>query len=397
VFTLSGTALNIISKGLDKSLLTTKQNLFLVILWIFVVVSYFWGSDASISNDFGLSAERLLSLTNNMFIFYFCGCLVIKNIKQIRYLAGVFVISTIYLIYWGNFQYFTGNWSSFNWGRLFGPVSITGGSIYGDENAFAMLFVTGLPFIYYLGFELKRNWLRYLLWAFIPFGFHAIFLTGSRGGLLGLCTVILLVFLKSNRKLLALPAVLLCLFFYQWQAGATMKERGATISDTEESSVNARLTAWKGGGRMIESHPLTGVGLGSFATVLPRFIESKPRVAHNTLIQFAAESGIGAGIAYLLAVVWFFVCSQRISRRCHAIEDNDTRNILKVINDASCVSFTGLTVCSLFLSLNVYEVFLYLILINNSLYVYSYRDTKLTERPFGKEDFPCRKPTVDGG
>ncbi len=56
------------------------------------------------------------------------------------------------------------------------------------------------------------------------------------------------------------------------------------------------LTAWEGGLRMVMSHPLTGVGLSSFITALPDYIESRHMVAHNTLVQFAAESGVGAGL-----------------------------------------------------------------------------------------------------
>lgn len=253
-------------------------------------------------------------------------------------------------------------------GRLMGPRSIDGGSIYRDENAFALLFVTGVPFIFCLGLEAKRRWVKILLWGVIPLSAHAIFLTGSRGGLLGLGIIATYAMFASKKKLTAALLIMMFVSFYQWQAGDVMKSRSDTITNYEgEGSAEGRIAAWKGGLNMIAEHPVSGVGLGSFITALPRFYDTSPRVAHNTFIQFTAESGLGAGVAYLMLIIGFFRNSRNISVWCsqHPLRV-ETLQIGR-FNYASTASFCGLIVCSMFLSLNTYEIIFFLLIVNNAL------------------------------
>lgn len=368
ICSLAGVAFQLLKKNYDYGFLLNRQSFWLAVLWLCVVFSYFGGPYVDSFNSSGLRPEQLLALTNTIYLFYFCAAIEINELRKLRYLAIVFAASTLYLAYWANNQYFTQNWFQFNMGRLMGPRSVDGGSIYGDENNFAMLFVTGIPFIFYMGWELQKKWQRYLLWALIPMGWHAVFLTGSRGGLLGLGVTVLLTVFLAGRKFLALPLIVLFIVFFQWQAGDVMKQRSDMIVDYNgESSAETRIIAWKGGLRMMAAHPFVGVGLGSFVTALPRFIESKPKVAHNTLIQFAAESGLGAGVAYLAIIIGFFLNSRKIRAWCRESEDTQDKTLIERYNNASTVSFAGLIVCSLFLSLNTYEIFFVLLIFNNAL------------------------------
>lgn len=380
--TLVGVGFQILHKHYNYRFLLNKQNFWLVFLWFWLVTSYFLGPYVDLFDSSGLRPDQLLSLTNTIFLFYFCAALEMNKLYKLRYLMIIFAISTIYLIYWANDQYFSKNWSQFILGRLMGPSSINGGSIYSDQNSFAMLFVTGIPFIFYLGLEFRRKWQRYLLWATIPLGWHAIFLTGSRGGLVGLGVVLFLMAFLANRKLLALLSLVLFLIFYQWQAGDVMKQRGETITNYGgESSAESRIVAWEGGLRMIVAHPLFGVGLGSFVSALPSFSNSEPKVAHNTFIQFTAESGIGAGLAYLVVVGLFILNARRIRVWC--IEHGNCHEVLQVkrLNDASTVSFAGLFVCSIFLSLNTYEIFFFLLIFNNALFQICLKSTEQGNNP----------------
>jgi probable O-glycosylation ligase (exosortase A-associated) len=390
ISTLLGVALSIVLKRCDFRFLKTRLNAYLLLLWFFVVTSYYLGPYVSKYNPkLGLSPIYLLTNINNIFLFYFCSTLIMDNISKLKRLVYVIVASTVYLIYWANYQYFTANWAQFSFGRLKGPESVDGGSIYRDENAFAMLFVTGIPFIYYLGQSCKSKWPRALCWAIIVFGWHAVFLTGSRGGFLGLAVSIFIIFWNSNRKRLAFVMVIIFYSFFVFQGGSTMKERTGTIDNYEsDSSSQMRIIAWKGGLGMISSHPITGVGLGSFITALPSYIDTSPRVAHNTLIQFAAESGVGAGFCYIMAIFLFLKNSFFISATRKRLPVDHELDSLGAINDATTVSFVGLIICSLFLSLNNYEIFYFLLLINNSLSVIA--AGKLESAVLHT---PCRVPT----
>lgn len=361
------------SNTYDLGFIWNKKNVIIGIMWIHLILSYFLGPYADgFSYSFsGLSPEQLFSITNTIFVIYFFSSLEINSLFKLKYLFLMFSACVIYLIYWANLQYFTQNWYQFNWGRLMGPISLTGGSIYKDENTFAMLFVTGLPFVYYLSLEFKSRAFRYILWSVIPFGFHAVFLTGSRGGLLGLCVSLVCIVLLSSRRALLVPLILLFMVFFQWQGGAVMLQRSTQIVNIEgERSAGDRLTAWQGGIRMIVDNPVSGVGLGSFVTALPDYIESRHMVAHNTFIQFSAESGIGCGLAYVLIIALFVKHSLFVRDMCKSETFcSSLKNKILNYNNAVFVSFVGLITCSLFLSLNTYEVFYFLVLMNNSLFV----------------------------
>jgi len=198
--TLSGVGFSIMKQNYDYSFLLNKHNFWLGLLWLCIAVSYFFGPFVPLFSHSGLDPSQLFSITNTIFLFYFCATLEMNEIRKLRYLIIVFLISTIYLTYWANDQYVSGNWAQFNFGRLMGPSGLGGGSIYRDENAFAMLFVTGFPFLWYISWELKKDWIRWVLWAILPLTWHAVFLTGSRGGLIGLAAVFLCILFLSKKK-----------------------------------------------------------------------------------------------------------------------------------------------------------------------------------------------------
>jgi len=373
--TLLSIFLKIIQRKCDFGFLFTKMNLFVFGLWVCLLISYLLGPYVDNPQYKIFPPQKVFVASIKIFLFYLFSTLAIDSYKKLRFFPFVFVFSVIYLTYWANLQYINQNWSQFNFGRLQGPRSIWGSSIYYDENTFAMVFVTGLPFLVALPFLFKEYFnsliKKLLAWIPVPFAVHAIFLTGSRGGLLGLLVVSLIPIIFSKRKILILLIIPLLYFFYYWQAGDVMKQRFQTVSEYhEESSAQQRLKAWKGAWRMIKKYPFTGVGLSSFITALPDFYPTSPRVAHNTLIEFTAESGIFAGMFYLLIIFSFFKNAFYVRR---VLFSRDDFYFLYVLNSATFVSFCGLVVCSMFLSLNYYEIFFYLLLINNNLAVLAKR------------------------
>ncbi len=335
--------------------LKTRQSLFLFILWICFLISSFAGPYVNVDSPYRwFTVHFVRTLINNIFLLYFAAVLLIDTQKKLWYVAGILIISTIYLTYWINDQYlFQGAI-----GRIGGPSDLYGNNIYGDENTFAMLFVVGLPFLYYFGLFYKRMIIRYGLWLVIPLGWHAIFLTGSRGGLVGLALTTMMIVLRSPRKIVGVCFILALVVAYQWEAGSVLKSRADIISDYEEDqSVESRITSWKAAIGMISDHYLCGVGITSFGVAYPDYSTEKPHEAHNTFFQIAAEAGLIAGIMYLLVVFTTVVDLWKISnefRRKNAIYPG---NFLYCFNEALLTSFIGLVVCSLFLSLQVYEIF----------------------------------------
>lgn len=353
---------------LNFKTLKNKRILYFAILWFCFIISYFFGSYVDAPSSLRLlSPANTLLLINKIFILFMIACVCIDDEKKLKYLTLVLVVSVVYLIYWANAQYlFHGKY-----GRIGGPTGLHGGSIYTDENTFAMLFVTGLPFLYYLGFYFKNKIVRYGIWLVIPFGWHAIFLTGSRGGLVGLLVTLLVIALRSPKKIIGILILPAFLIAYVWQAGDVMKSRTHTIIEyEEESSAASRIDAWDAALKMIISHPVTGVGLSSFLPAFPDYSDKQPRIAHNTFLQISAESGVIAGLMYLFIILLSFIKIWKRSKNLKMSDSEHKNTFLFLLNEAIIASLSGLVICSLFLSLHVYEIFFFLcILINSTLII----------------------------
>jgi putative inorganic carbon (hco3(-)) transporter len=235
---------------------------------------------------------------------------------------------------------------------------VYGTGSYGDENNFAMLFVVVQPLLWYLGQAVKLKWLRWSLWLVVPFTWHAVFLTASRGGLIGLAVTLVLMTLRSKHRalgILLLPAFLVA---YQWQAGELMKERAETIQEyATETSAATRIEAWHAALGMIAAHPVTGVGLASFGVAFPDFSDKKPREAHNTFFQIAAESGLVAGLMYLLLVLGSVIALWRNGNRLKKDSAGAPYERLYYVNEAVLCAMCGFVSCALFLSLQMSEIF----------------------------------------
>jgi len=379
--TLIGVIFNIQKGTVKVQILKTKVNLLILTLFLLISVSHFFGPyvDGGPGPQWyepGVIYDRLWKA----YFFYFLAVLSIDDFKKVKWLSFVMVISVIYLIYWANMQYLEGRW----YGRLSGP-RYHGASLYGDENVFAMLFVVGLPFLFFLGSFFKKTIYKYFTWLIIPFGWHAIFLTGSRGGLLGLAVTIVFIILRSSRKLVGLGLLISLLVCYQWQAGDVMKERAAGLENVEEvDTAETRFQAWEAAFNMMRAYPLTGVGLSAMGPAFPDFSTEKPRVAHSSYFQTGAESGIPALIIYVYLIIWCLYRMVLISIRAKGVLGSDCDDIyVYLLLNSLIVSFAGFSFCGLFLSLNNNEIFLYfLILINFLIY---YFENKLELLPSVKE------------
>lgn len=371
IATICGVIFKIFNNKVDYSFLTTPMNFWMLVLWLTLNISYFFGPYVPVFDFPSLSPSKIHSITNNIFLFYFLSVLSVNRLIYSIYLSISFFVITVFMTYWANMQYFNQNWDQFNYGRLLGPRSVDGSSMYYDENALALLFVTGIPFIFYIALNIKNKLIKLLILSVIPFSAHAIFLTGSRGALLSLAVILIFISIKMKYKIFKILLPIMFIVFYQWQGGDIMHERSKTIVDHGgEGSAEGRIEAWKGGFEMVKSFPITGVGLGTFVTALPDFYPTNPRVAHNTLVQYSGESGALAGLSYVLIIFIFFKNSYRTSLLNNKILDQEIRFKLDSINNANTASFLGLTICSMFLSLALYEIFFFLLLINNNLTIF---------------------------
>jgi len=346
--TILGTFFALMSGQVRFDRLKSRTCFLFGIWWLFVNVSYLFGPYVHVDEFRIFDAHDALDTMNKSFIFLFIGVICIDRDEKLRYLILVAVVTCVYLSYWATDQYLSGR----GYGRLRGPG-------FTDENGFAVIFVITLPYVWFFGVYLKRRLLKIALWLTIPFGWHAIFLTGSRGALLAVGVTLVVASLCSKQSRLVLLAIPLFAVAYSWQGGSMLKLRASTILTYEtDASATSRLAAWGAAIGMIKSHPITGVGLASFTPAFSDFSSEQPRSAHNTLFQIGAESGVFAALAWM-GIIGFSVLvlfRAKIPDR----ELTDDERFLVLMGNATLVSLAGFGACATFLSLQRYESFFYL-------------------------------------
>ena len=148
---------------------------------------------------------------------------------------------------------------------------------------------------------------------FLIFGMSCACLvyTWSRGAWLGIMLATLIFFLVYTKKTMALClAALFLIPFLPLVLPETIMTRFTSIGDLADSSTSYRVSIWVASMKIIESFPLTGIGIGqgAFSRVYPIYslsgIESAPH-SHNLFLQTAIEVGI-PGLIVLLTVFFLF-------------------------------------------------------------------------------------------
>jgi O-antigen ligase len=209
----------------------------------------------------------------------------------------------------------------------------------------------------------------------------AIFLSLSRGGLvaLGAAAIAAVVFAGRwrGRALVAAGLVALTAVGYFSQV-ASLPARERVL---EVGGGTGRTDLWTVGWRMIEDRPVLGVGAGNFDVASihyllrpgsiesDEFIITAPKVAHNTLLEVFAESGVVGGglfVAIVLASLYWMWRAAVIFERAGARD-------MEIIARSLLVATIGYLVAGLFISANYSKLLWLLLSLGPALYAVSRR------------------------
>ncbi|MBI5831844.1 MAG: O-antigen ligase family protein [Armatimonadetes bacterium] len=182
--------------------------------------------------------------------------------------------------------------------------------------------------------------------------------TRSRGGLLALLAVL---FLTGYRRIRSprwrVVYVVLALALALGTVHRVFAARGYGLTSMgRDISVQGRLTAWKGGLRMMADHPLRGVGLYQFPTAFlayrPKDFEFVTLTAHNSLILVAGELAWPGLLTFLPLLGTLLVAAARARRQAPERDEPELRQSVEL-----CLA--GWMVAAMFLSQS-YHVWLYI-------------------------------------
>ena len=214
-----------------------------------------------------------------------------------------------------------------------------------DPNDLAFVLVAILPFLGLAWREGRTVRNALLLGLPATFLVYGIYLTRSRGGMLGVLAVCFagLVGRLSRTKALLATTVIAAIFLAANFTG------GRTVSTSEESAAG-RLDAWSAGLEMFRSSPILGVGFQNFT-------EHNELTAHNSFVLCFAELG-AVGYFFWLALLLVAILQLDQVRQC--TDDGLDGDLLRRQARVLIASFAGMLAAAFFLSRS-YNAVLYLL------------------------------------
>jgi O-antigen ligase len=234
---------------------------------------------------------------------------------------------------------------------------LVGGSLMGDENDFALALNTFLPLAFFYFLDERRPILKTAALVALTVSVLGVISSMSRGGWVGLIAVLIFCYVKSRRiALSSLVAIILGVTVFLF-APSKYWDEIQTISDTSESTADARLQYWKAAVRMFVDHPVNGVGALNGGIRMPEYVTgtgSVPtewgRTFHGTLPQVLAETGALGFILYFLMV---FMAIGYLCRIASHSSSNQNR-IYRTISNGLIGGYVGYLATATFLSTLIY-------------------------------------------
>ena len=231
-----------------------------------------------------------------------------------------------------------------------------------DPNDLAYLLVSLVPFTILFISETGNITTKILAIVTAGISLFVIFLTGSRGGLIG---VIVLLFLSLFTKLSPVNKsikiiVFICvILFILTNKHMIFTERNATIlslgNDYNVTSEEGRINLWEKGLALALERPLTGIGAQCFPIAIAldrkqRNVQEKWQVVHNSYVQIVSELGIIAFIIFILMLKESFQIFQKA--RISGVDLADTSDIKRLagITGIIMISFICHLVVAFFLT-----------------------------------------------
>lgn len=265
--------------------------------------------------------------------------------KKVKALMALMVLLTLTLSIQGIYQFHTG--VGFG-GETLIEGRIRGTGMFNDPNDLALAMVAAIPFS--LSIISSRHWpgmARFLALASVPFIFYAIYLTGSRGGIIGLGVALILFFgLRVGWAKGAMVAALVAVLFITW-ASPWVRQ-----IDLTEASARGRIEAWSEGLQMVKSSPLFGVGWRNSP-------EYHGLTAHNSFLLAGSDTGL-VGLFLWVALIWVSFKTLYLCTKPSPLEGKKAIFIRSSARDTGA-SLGGFLTSAAFLS-QTYSYLLYILL-----------------------------------
>jgi O-antigen ligase len=287
---------------------------------------------------------KLASLTIALVYMLAFGSMVIsrRDLERLLYILGLgaVVFGTLSWAVFSNKIHLSGATQA---GRAQGEV--------GDPSAFASYELLVLPLVLVLVARAERRWLRVGLSCAVLIIIGSILVSLSRGGLIALAVLLVLLvvlparFLFRSRRSKAMALILVSLgtAAVSVRYSQQLTRRIETIFGKGPAGAqrgSGRLNLWLGARTTIDAHPLVGIGYGSFPYVSNDAMLRTPGVdlrgyhlrnpgqpAHNSYLEAWAELGIFGLVLYVGLLTSTVLFLRRTAIKAAAMGDDFVRRV----------------------------------------------------------------------
>ena len=276
-----------------------------VIVGVGAAAFWLWGASSALwATDTGAVSTYISRLGQGVLLFFIVYS-ALREPRHLRWFAwtfgvGAFLAGSLGLAY-GTSQ----------GGDRLASVAI------GDPNYLAAALIPGLVLHAFLYMTTRSHFVRAVLMAMAGVTAISLFMTQSRGGVIGLGAALLAgVLLGGPARFRVVVVSLLCtaaaITYYGFVAPQSARDR---ITSLSAESSSGRSDLWKVALREFDAHPVAGVGGGNFVVVKPTVatetvnltridrVVDDPTIAHNTYLEILAELGlVGIGLFATIAL-----------------------------------------------------------------------------------------------
>ncbi len=194
--------------------------------------------------------------------------------------------------------------------RVYGPP----GTQFEENNAFAVAMLMSIPLLLIWQKEtLNQLFKKGILFA-IPIIYASSLCSWSRGALITMSVLTLMLILNSKHKLLAIPLILIGAFFVKDYLPQEWFGRMHTLETyQEDSSAMSRIEAWVDGWNHTLEHPFVGAGFEGW-----RFVTL--RDWHSSYVEMFSEHGFIAFGLWLSLIIGTLISMTTLPKKTFQVE-----------------------------------------------------------------------------
>jgi len=329
--------------------LASRESAMIAILWVwFTITSYVSANTPLFAHHAGDTWYRWFFVSKILLMTMVSICLV-DSFARLRILAlvvagsfGLFVAKDL------PFMILTGG--DF---RLYGPPA----SMIADNNDFGLALNMTVPLFFFLARTESNRKLKFLLSGLFLITIPAIFFTYSRGALLGLVAVGILMFLQMRNRLVLVPVIVMTVVFAVMFAPQAWRNRMSTLGEEKlDSSAMNRINAWHFSWNLANDYPITGGGFETFTPDLFKIYAPNARDVHgphSVYFGVLAEHGFTGLFLYLALVLSSMFSAFRVARRARQYDDQVALAYVNMFR----LSLVGFLTSGLFLGRAYFDYF----------------------------------------